>query len=123
MPKRTKKQLGKLSKEKGKRGERAVAQLLKNRGYEAKRGVQYQGGPESPDVVSELEKIHIEVKRTEALSLYVAMAQAELDAGPEQVPTVWHRRSKQEWLVVLKAEDFLDMLVELYPPEILDILR
>ena len=54
------------SKQKGARGEREFAKFLTDRGYPATRGVQYQGGPESPDVVCKpLSRYHFEVKYTE----------------------------------------------------------
>jgi hypothetical protein len=44
--------MGRMSRQKGKRGEReAAAELGQLLGVDARRGVQYQGGPESPDVV------------------------------------------------------------------------
>ena len=102
---------GKRSRDKGKRGEREWASFLRTRGWTtARRGVQHQGGPDAPDVVCpELEGFHFEVKRTERLSLYDAMAQARTDAGGK-VPIVAHRRNKCEWLVVLRAEDFSELL-------------
>ncbi|MGD9724370.1 MAG: hypothetical protein AB7U76_24285 [Pirellulales bacterium] len=98
--------MGLRSKVKGKVGEREVAALLREYGYEGRRGVQFQGGPESPDVQG-LPGIHVEVKRTEGFRLWAAMAQARMDAKPGDVPTVWHRSNKQKWVVVLDAEDFL----------------
>lgn len=99
--------MGKASREKGKRGEREFAKFLREHGVEARRGVQFQGGPDSPDVTSD-DGIHWEVKRTEALSVYKAMQQAISEAPEEKIPAVAHRRSNQEWLVILRAEDFLE---------------
>ena len=120
---KTRREIGSMSKNKGKVGERDVAKLLRSRGYEAKRGVQFQGGNDSPDVVSELKAMHIEVKRVERLRIYAAMAQARYDKNDDQFPTVWHRKSHEEWLVTLRAQDFLDILVKLYPPDIFDLLK
>lgn len=95
------------SRQKGCRGEREVAEYLRSRGFPARRGQQFSGSPESPDVVcGGLAGFHLEVKRAEVLSLYPAMEQAVRDAGGK-VPTVWHRRNGKEWLVVMRAEDFL----------------
>ena len=52
------------SKDKGKRGERMAAAKFREHGFDARRGVQYSGGPDSPDVVGP-EGLHIEVKFTE----------------------------------------------------------
>ena len=100
--------MGKMSRDKGKRGEAEVAHLLQNYGYDAKRGCQYHGGPDSPDVVG-LPGYHIEVKRTERLDLYGAMEQTKRDAGSD-TPVVFHRRNGKEWLVILRAEDWLEDL-------------
>ena len=67
--------MGKASRDKGKRGEREVAEFLRDHGIPARRGVQYAGGADSPDVIG-FEGVHIEVKRTEALRLYPALEQA-----------------------------------------------
>lgn len=56
-----------MQRNKGKRGEREAAkELSKYFGFEARRGVQYKGGPNSPDVVLENAAIHVEVKRDES---------------------------------------------------------
>ncbi len=99
---------GKMSREKGKRGEREVANILKERGYDAKRGVQYQGSPDSPDVVG-LPGAHIEVKRTERFDLYSALEQCIGDSGSGETPVVVHRKNNKDWVAVLRLEDFLDL--------------
>ena len=43
--------MGKKSRDKGKAGERELASKLREYGYDARRGVQFHGGPDSPDVV------------------------------------------------------------------------
>ena len=83
--------MGKPSRDKGKRGEREVASLLRSYGYDAHRGQQFHGGKESPDVVG-LPGIHIEVKRTEAFRLWDALSQAKTDAG-DKMPIVVHRKN------------------------------
>jgi len=100
------------SKSKGKRGELEFANWLKKKGFQAKRGQQYKGGEDSPDVICpKLKGYHIEVKRCESLSLYRAMEQAAQDSG-KKIPIVAHRRNRKEWLIVLKADDFLGKLGE-----------
>jgi hypothetical protein len=101
--------MGKASRDKGKRGEREVAELLRGHGIPARRGVQYAGGNDSPDVIG-LDGVHIEVKRSETLALYPALEQALTDARPGDIATVWHRRSGRRWVVVLHAEDFLALM-------------
>lgn len=99
---------GRRSKDKGKRGEREFAKFLRDHfGIDAKRGVQFQGGTDSPDVTlgSLSEHLHVEVKRTEKLALWQAIDQAVGDSKPSQVPMVAHRPSGKPWLVILKAQD------------------
>jgi len=98
------------SRQKGKRGELELAAWLRERGIEARRGVQYQGGAESPDLVTALDGYHIECKRTERLSLYDAIEQARADALDGQTPLVLHRRNRGRWLAILDAEDLLRLI-------------
>lgn len=105
--------MGMMSKNKGKVGEREVADMLKSNGFMARRGQQFQGGTDSPDVVHDIPGVHIEVKRTEALKLWDAMAQATADKRPGEMATVWHRKNNKPWVVIMNAEDFLALQVQL----------
>lgn len=107
---RTRSKIGKRSNSKGKRGEREAAAFLRENGFEARRGVQFAGGPDSPDLVHDIPGVHIEVKRVEALSLYKALAQAKGDAATGDMPVVMHRRNSEEWVAILPADWFLDLL-------------
>jgi len=98
------------SSRKGKTGERSWANFLIAHGVHARRGVQFAGGPDSPDVVSEWEWAHFEVKRVERFSLYKSLDQAIGDARDDRVPIVAHRANGREWVVVLRAEDFVDLV-------------
>lgn len=89
---------------KGKSGEQEIARELRRLGFtDARRGVQFQGGPDSPDVCG-VEGLHLEVKRTEQLSLYAAMEQAMSEAAVGDVPIVLHRRNRRPWLCVLHLD-------------------
>ena len=101
--------MGARSRRKGAVGERELASWLRERGYAARRGQQFLGGLDSPDVVCPDIPFHFECKRTERLSLYPAMAQAVTDAG-DKVPVVAHRRNRGEWLAVLRLEDLIALL-------------
>lgn len=101
--------MGKSQREKGKRGERELAALFREYGFEAKRGVQHKGGADSPDVECNIPGLHVECKRTEALSLYEAMNQAQIDAG-FKMPVVFHRRNGKPWLAILHATELLALL-------------
>ena len=105
--------MGKTSREKGKRGEREVAQLLKDHGYEGRRGQQYCGATGEADVVG-LPGVHIEVKRTEAFHLWDALKQSTFDAREGEIPSVWHRKNNEPWVVILTAEDFIELYRRAY---------
>lgn len=95
------------SRRKGKDGELEVARILRDHGYDSRRGVQYSGSPDSPDVTG-LPGYHIEVKRTNTFRMYDALAQSERDAGEDEVPIVIHRPDRKDWVVVMRLEDFLE---------------
>lgn len=99
--------MGKLSRNKGKRGELELALKLRELGFpDTHRSQQYCGSAASADVLG-LPGIHAEVKRTEKLSLYAAYAQAMRDAeNTVDIPTVFHRRNGKPWLVSMSLEDW-----------------
>lgn len=109
----------KNSRNKGKVGELEVAELIRAAGFQARRGQQYSGGGDSPDIVHNIPGIHAEVKRTEALSLYDAMEQAIADAKPGNIPVVFHRRNQKEWVAILSAVQFLKLMYEAFEPGVL----
>jgi hypothetical protein len=104
--------MGKASRDKGKRGERDLANTLSQLGVRSRRGVQYRGGPGSPDVVTALSGIHVECKRTEQLSLYPALWQAYEEMPADHMPVVMHRRNGKPWVVVLNLDDFVKICRE-----------
>jgi hypothetical protein len=105
--------MGRMSRQKGKRGEReAAAELGQLLGCDARRGVQYQGGPDSPDVVLEGVNIHVECKRTETLNVYKALEQAKKDAPPGCVPVVWHRRNGMDSVLIIETSKLMDLCKE-----------
>lgn len=97
------------SKKKGKDGELEVAALCRAHGFPARRGVQYQGTADSPDVIG-LPGIHVEVKRTETFRLYDALEQAMEERKAGDIAAVFHRPSRRPWVVVLDAGDFLALV-------------
>lgn len=99
------------SKRKGKIGELEWANFLKDHGFEdARRTQQYSGVGGTGDVIG-LDGHHCEVKRVEKLNLLKAMQQAQRDSeGTDNIPIVAHRRNRGEWLVTLRAEDYLELL-------------
>lgn len=99
------------SREKGKKGERELARLLREHGYDAQRGQQYCGANGDADVTG-LPGIHIECKRVERLQVYDAMCQAKRDAREGELPAVFHRRNAHPWLVVMELDDWVQLYRE-----------
>ena len=115
------------SRQKGKVGEREFAALLREHGYDARRGQQFSGSPDSPDVVSDaLAWLHFEIKRVQNLNLTDACVQAERDqtgsglnaagaAKPKKLAwVVAHRRNHAPWLITMRAEFFFDLIREFF---------
>ena len=99
------------SKDKGARGERELANKLKEYGFDCRRGQQFCGSNGDADVVG-LDGVHIEVKRTERLSLYDALAQAKHDARGGEMPVVMHRKNNCEWVVIQPLGDWIELYKE-----------
>lgn len=100
--------MGKSQREKGKRGEREVASILRDYGYHGRRGQQYSGATGEADVVG-LPGVHIEVKRVEKLNIYDAISQSKRDAREGEEPVVFHRKDNCDWLVTMPADVFMRM--------------
>lgn len=100
------------SKKKGAKGERELANKLKEYGYETRRGQQYNG-LEGEDVIG-LDYIHIECKRVERLDLESAMYQAKKDSKENQLPAVFHRKNRSNWLVTMELQDWINLYNEYY---------
>lgn len=99
------------SREKGAAGERELANILKDNGFEARRSQQFCGSNGDADVVG-LPNIHIECKRVEALNIYNAMEQSKRDARENETPVVMHRKNRQKWLVTMELEEWLKLYKE-----------
>lgn len=98
------------SRSKGKRGELEWRDVIRSHGYEARRGQQFSGNPDSPDVVTNL-PYHFEVKRVERLNIDNAMKQAEGECG-EKPPLVAHRKNGGPWMVTMLAPTFFNLIEE-----------
>lgn len=94
------------SREKGKRGELQAAKVLKEYGYETRRGQQFSGANGDADVVG-LPGIHLEIKRVEKLNISKAMQQSIQDAKDGEMPVVMHRRNREIWLVTMPLKVFM----------------
>lgn len=100
------------SRQKGAGGEREFARLVGKRfNVAARRGQQFAGSEESPDVVTELDSLfHFEVKRVENLRLLPALDQAKGDCGELAIPVVAWRKNRKPWVAILDMEDFFDLV-------------
>lgn len=94
------------SRQKGAAGERELANLLKEYGYDTRRGQQYSGINGDADVVG-IPGLHIECKRVEKLNLDTALEQSKRDAREGEMPVVIHRKNRQKWKVTLSLDDFI----------------
>ena len=103
---------GKSSQRKGADGERELAALLREYGYPVERGGSLSFG-EVPDLTG-LPGVHIEVKRVERLNVPKAMKQAVRDAEKfhDGAPALFHRRSREPWLVTMQLKDWMGLYQE-----------
>ena len=104
--------MGKRQQRKGADGERELAAILRDHGFDIQRGGSLSFG-EVLDL-SGLPGVHIEVKRVERLNIMEAMAQAIRDSEDflDGAPTVFHRRNRCPWLVTMRLEDWLELYRE-----------
>lgn len=96
------------SRSKGAKGERELARVLRQYGYDCRRGQQYSGANGDADVVG-LPGVHIECKRVERLNIHDAMDQAKRDSRDGEIPAVFHRKNNCEWLVTLQIDEFMKL--------------
>lgn len=101
------KKRGRASRNKGAAAERELARILNEYGYDVHRGFTFH---HESDIVG-LEGIHIEVKRVEKLNVSKAMEQAREEARKRSdgMPTVFHRRDHEGWLVTMGLDDFIKL--------------
>jgi Holliday junction resolvase len=97
------------SRAKGARAERELAEYIRSFGFAARRGQQFSGSAESPDVVTDIAGVHFESKRVEKGSIYPWLAQAKRDAG-KKIPVVAHRRNGEEWIAILPLKHLMELL-------------
>jgi len=104
--------MGKYSRSKGQRGERQWRDRWRDEGFEAERGKQRSGSPDSPDVKVPYwdDVFQQEVKWVEKLNLGKAMEKAIEDAGPKKAPLIAHKKSGEDFLVTMRAQDWFKML-------------
>ncbi len=101
--------MGKKSQRKGADGERELAAVLREYGYEIKRGGSMSFG-EVPDLVG-LPGVHIEVKRCEQVRLSEWIEQAQRDSGKfkDGLPAIFWRKNRAPWLVCMTLENWIEL--------------
>lgn len=100
------------SREKGARGERWLANYLKERGYDAHRSAQFCGNNGGAADVTGLPYIRIEAKWQEKVQIRLWYEQAKRDAEAArkgEIPVVVHKVSRQIPLVTLSLDDFMEI--------------
>ena len=105
--------MGLYSRNRGKRGERLWCSFCREQGYDVHRTAQYRGNTGAAGDVEGLPYIHCEVKYVQTLSITKAMEQSESDAeaaGNDEFPIVASKRSKEPWLVTMRAMDWISMV-------------
>jgi len=103
--------VSRAQREKGKRGEREVANAFKDAGIAARRTapMQSQNGAPEADVEVALPDTHLEVKRQETIKIEAWCRQAEAEAPPGASAVVVWRRSDQPWRVTLTLADYIEL--------------
>lgn len=99
---------GASSRSKGARAERELAKILTEQyGLDTHRGFTFH---HESDLVG-IWGIHPEVKRVEKLNISKAMEQADMESIKrlDGLPTVFHRRDREEWLVTMKLDDWIKL--------------
>ena len=102
--------MGKMSREKGKRFERALASRFREYGFDARRTAQYCGKTGDASDVVGLPGVHVEAKHVEQMRLYEWIAQAKRDAeagGKGNLPVVFHKKNNAEILVSMELDVFM----------------
>ena len=106
--------MGKMSRDKGKAGEREWAGICRDHGYPlARRTSQYCGNTGDASDVVGLPGIHIEAKHQETIKIYDWMSQAIHDSAKSgNKPTVFFRKNNHETLVCMRATDWMELFIE-----------
>lgn len=95
---------GRGARNKGSAAEREVASILREYYPNAHRGMVFY---HEPDIVGGVPGLHLEVKRQERTDLRSWMNQSTEQAKPGEIPTVVHRRNREQWLITMNLKDFL----------------
>jgi Holliday junction resolvase len=110
---------GRMSRNKGKRGEREVSSMLSEAGWKARRAQQFCGSPDggASDVLVEsaMWPFHVEVKYCQQTKIYDWMQQSANDSKTGKTPIVCHRRNQTGWHVTMKFQDWINLVNSALP--------
>lgn len=99
---------GRTARTKGKHGELEIVHILQEAGYDVAR-TPNSGGLRWKGDIHGMVGFHWEVKRQERVSVDEWCEKAELQADGK-IPVVVYRKSRSPWRVVLRLEDFLELM-------------
>lgn len=116
MSKKTRSEIGKSSKARGKRGELDLVHSLRDAGFpDVKRTVQYCGKATGTADVIGLPGIHVEVKNVQRLNIWEALAQSKRDSeanGNGDIAAVFFKRNRSGWYVAVPLSDFIRLYAQ-----------
>ena len=101
------------SRGKGKRVEKNACTALNEYlcGCNARRGAQHRGGPDSPDIVTEIAGLHWEVKGGQVTpDLYGALNQAARESSAYDVPVALLKRDREAFVVCCYVHDLREVV-------------
>lgn len=100
---------GRAARAKGAGAEREIVGILQEHGYDAHRTPHSGALVWMPGDISGVPGQFWEVKRQERVSVDEWCEKAELQADGK-IPVVVYRKSRSPWRVVLRLEDFLELM-------------
>ena len=111
------------NEQKRERGQRMWMESILRNGFYKIRECQNSEGQGSSEVIPTI-PVHFEVKFDEELNISNAMEQAVEDNGDsDKIPAVAHKRSREEWLVTISADDFFRILRQEVDIEITEVIK
>jgi hypothetical protein len=98
------------SRRKGCAGERELAHRLEDLGFPGcRRGQQFRGGPDSPDVIG-VQGAHIECKRVKRAGRLPGWMKKAASEAKERTPFVFVRADREEdFLVTMRIQDWANL--------------
>jgi hypothetical protein len=105
--------MGAAERQRGNRAEQAVARYLRDNGFDAITSRSAQGHQAGSDIFTSL-PFAFEVKDHARLDLSGWWQQATSQAGPDEIPVLWHKRrgfaSPGRWWVTVDGDTFIRLL-------------